>query len=455
MKSKRIIHQLYLLIIVLFLFALFNLAAIYTAIDRTTADGRMINFAGIVRGKSQRIIKLELVQQPADSQISEVEQIVRGLVNGSKTLGLPAAQNPTFQAQIVAMEGGWKRLSLEIQRWRSQSIQGDRLLQESETFWELANAAVFAAETLAKENINFSKKVAIVIFIANFILLVIIALTIRKIVLNLQQTVRVLASSSNQIAITLEENERTINQQAETVNNTNMALAELEISAQTTAQQAKHSSDRAADVFQLVQAGRETADKTLSEMSILQAWVEAIATQMQQLNQQITRIATISQMVKELAAQTNSLALNAAIEAIRAEAYGAEFAVIAKEIRQLADRSKQSGEQINDLVKDIQKAIDLAVQATISGKETVWESSKKVQIDRDRFQPMTEAIAEVAENSRQISQIVSDQVKTISQAVREMNALDRGTQENAIGIGQTKIAIQYLQDISLMLKAMV
>lgn len=455
MKSKRIIHQLYLLIVVLFLFALFNLAAIYTAIDRTTTDGRMINFAGIVRGKSQRIIKLELVQQPADSQISEVEQIVRGLVNGSKTLGLPAPQNPNFQAQIVAMEGGWERLSLEIQRWRSQSIQRDRLLQESETFWKLANAAVFTAETLAKENVNFSKKVAIVIFVANFILLTIIALTIRKIVLNLQQTVRVLASSSNQIAITIEENERTINQQTETVNNTNMALAELEISAQTTAQQAKHSSDRATDVFQLVRAGRETADKTLSEMSILQEWVEAIATQMQQLNQQITRIATISQMVKELATQTNSLALNAAIEAIRAEAYGAGFAVIAKEIRQLADRSKQSGEQINDLVKDIQGAIDLAVQATVSGKETVWESSKKVQIDRDRFQPMTEAIAEVAENSQQISQIVGDQVKTIAEVVSEMHALDRGTQENAIGIRQTKIAIQYLQDISLMLKAMV
>ena len=132
-------------------------------------------------------------------------------------------------------------------------------------------------------------------------------------------------------------------------------MDELGASSRLSTEQAEAAAG-AAQVLVLVQGDRQNnQDNTYS----LQAKVRQMAEQFRSLSEQTRQIGTISTLVSQLAGQTNMLALNAAVEAVRAGEHGKDFAVVASEIRKLADQSKQSAEQINNLVQNIQKATKL------------------------------------------------------------------------------------------------
>src|SRR6185295_5640534 len=97
-----------------------------------------------------------------------------------------------------------------------------------------------------------------------------------------------------------------------------------------------------------------TAQKTIDGMSDLKDKVTAIAAQILKLSEQTSQIGGITDLVSDLASQTNMLALNAAVEAARAGEHGKGFAVVSAEIRKLADQSRKAAERINTLVADVQ-----------------------------------------------------------------------------------------------------
>jgi methyl-accepting chemotaxis protein len=105
----RIINQLRITVLVLLLFALFNLVTIYRQIDSMTIDGRIVNYAGIVRGNSQRLIKLTLLEQNTDSIVSKLDDIIQGLIKGDKELNLFKVENPDFQTKMSQIEQSWAR----------------------------------------------------------------------------------------------------------------------------------------------------------------------------------------------------------------------------------------------------------------------------------------------------------------------------------------------------------
>ncbi|MBP0016353.1 MAG: methyl-accepting chemotaxis protein [Cyanobacteria bacterium SBLK] len=455
MRNMRMIHRLYLLAVVLFLFALFNLAAVYSAIDRPAADGRIVNYIGIIRGESQRIVKLELMQSETDEQINKVEQIVLGLANGSSTLELPPPQNPDLQERMVSLQEAWEQLFAQIQRFRGQSIQSDRLIEESEQFWDLANETVFALEALAQRNIKVSKSVTVFIFISFCVLLTLIALTIRKITLQLNHSARILASSSNQITATIEEQERTASQQAASVNQTTTTMDELGASSRQSAEQAEAAANAAQQALNLADGGTHAVGQTLEGMNGLKEKVGAIAEQILRLSEQTTEIGSISQLVSDLANQTNMLALNAAVEAVRAGEHGKGFSVVAAEIRKLADRSKQSAQKINDLVNDIQHAINSTVAVTDEGTKTVESNVKIARETADTFSGVADAVNNVVLNNQQIFLNIKQQATAIQQVVQAMNSINQGAKESATGISQTKLGTQQLDKATKVLKEMI
>uniref|UniRef100_A0ACD5H1P2 Methyl-accepting chemotaxis protein n=2 Tax=Desertifilaceae TaxID=1969992 RepID=A0ACD5H1P2_9CYAN len=190
-------------------------------------------------------------------------------------------------------------------------------------------------------------------------------------------------------------------------------------------------------------------------MSVLKAKVEQIAQQILHLSQQTDRIGNISELVTALANQTNMLALNAAVEAVRAGDSGRGFAIIAEEIRKLADQSKNSAAKIGVLVSDIQKAIAATAIATQEGTQTVENSLKTAEGMAQTFTGVTTAISSVALNNQQISLNAQQQAIAIQQVVSAMNSLNEGAAQTANGISQTKISTQKLNEAALDLQAVV
>lgn len=269
------------------------------------------------------------------------------------------------------------------------------------------------------------------------------------------QAVSKISSFSNQIAVTVEEQERNANLQAASVNQTTTAMDELEATSRQSAEQANAAALAAEEVFQLADSGNQAVEKTLNEMANLQLKVSEIAEQIMELSEQTTQIGTISSLVSSLANQTNILALNAAVEAVRAGEHGKGFSVVAAEVRKLADKSIDSAENINTLVTQIQHKINSAVMVTDEGSKTVNTGIQIASQAAEAFAGVAEAVNNMVINNQQISLNTKQQVQAIHQVVEAMNNINLGAKETATSISQTKQGTGQLNEATTNLQAIV
>mgnify|MGYP003402300666 CR=1 FL=1 len=269
------------------------------------------------------------------------------------------------------------------------------------------------------------------------------------------QAIGKISSFSNQIAVTVEEQERNANLQAASVNETTTAIDELEATSKQSAKQANAAAKAAEQVFQLADNGNQSVEETLGEMTNLRSKVTAIAEQIMQLSEQTIQIGNISGLVSDLANQTNILALNAAVEAVRAGEHGRGFSVVAAEIRKLADQSKNSAENIRTLVAEIQHKINSAVMVTDEGSKTVNSGIQSANRTAESFAGVAEAVNNMVINNQQISLNTKQQVQAIQQVVEAMNNINLGAKETAIGISQTKEGTSQLNEATVNLQGIV
>lgn len=277
----------------------------------------------------------------------------------------------------------------------------------------------------------------------------------RRTTRSVNKIVRAIASSSSQIAVTIEEHERIARQQLSAVDRTATTMDELGESSKACASQAEAAAFGALRALKLTAGGSQAVDNSLKEMATLTENVGAIQTQILRLSEQTDRIGNISSLVSDLANQTNMLALNAAVEAVRAGESGKGFAVVASEIRKLADRSKESASKINALVADIQKAISSTTTVTDNGTKTVENGVKIARKTADAFAGVAEAIDRIVLNSQQISVTAKNQASAIQEVVEAVNSLTLAAQETASGISQVKLGISQLNHAAQDLKSAV
>jgi len=275
------------------------------------------------------------------------------------------------------------------------------------------------------------------------------------IVATIDRAISSIASSSTEIAATVEEQERMASQQAASVNQTTTTMDELGASSRATSQQIETAASQAMQALSLAGLGTKAVEETLKAMATLKTKVEDLQGQIMQLSEQTDRIGNISTLVSDLANQTNMLALNAAVEAVRAGEHGKGFGVVASEIRKLADRSKKSATQINLLVADIQKAINSTVMVTDEGTKTVESGVNIASETAAAFAGVANAINNVVLSSQQVSLNAKQQAVAIEQVVEAMNSLNQAAAQTASGITQTKVGTQKLNEAALDLKAII
>jgi len=271
----------------------------------------------------------------------------------------------------------------------------------------------------------------------------------------LKGIINMIVSSSTDIAATIEQQERIAVQQAASVNQTTTTMDELGASSRQSAMQAESALENASHVLNMAAEGSKVVQKTQQGMLTLTEKVGGIAEQVLHLSQQTNQIANITNLVSDLANQTNMLAINATVEAVRAGEQGKGFGVVAREIRRLADQSKQSAAEINDLINDIQNAINKTVMVTDEGNTTLDNSLKLTEGTAETFNHVANAINSVVVSSQQIYLNTKQQALAIEQVVDAMNALNKGAGEAASGITQSRIGTQKLNQAALNLRYVV
>jgi methyl-accepting chemotaxis protein len=271
----------------------------------------------------------------------------------------------------------------------------------------------------------------------------------------IQRAIATITNSANEIVDTVQIQEVTVNQQANSAIATTDTVNELESISNETAQQATASATGAQQALALAEEGTQAVQKTISEMSGLRDRVDEIAQQIVNLGEQTGQITTVSDLVSDLAKQTNMLALKAAVEAARAGEQGKGFGVVASEIRKLADESKKSAQKINNLATDIQASINRTVMVTDRGAKTATAGIQTAESTAATFVGVTDAVNYVFLNSQQISASTHRQSTAIKQVLGAMNSISQGSQESAIGMHRVKTSTRELNQIADELQAAV
>ena len=269
--------------------------------------------------------------------------------------------------------------------------------------------------------------------------------TLRNYMQVINETGITIASTSNQLAATIQQQEHNISLQASSVNETTVTIDELSSSARQSAEQAELASVGARKALMLAEEGAKSVQDTITEMSQLKAQVNEIANQIDNLRQQTDRIGGISRLVGNLARQTNMLAINASVEAIRASDENHGFSVIANEIRQLAEQSKESADLIKNLVANIHKAIDATVAVTDEGNRKVDRGIDLTNATTERFIGVTDSINNIFLNNQQIFFSAKQQANAVQQVLTAMNAINLGAKDNATSIEQVQASTKNLK----------
>ncbi|MCY7368035.1 MAG: methyl-accepting chemotaxis protein [Chamaesiphon sp.] len=276
-----------------------------------------------------------------------------------------------------------------------------------------------------------------------------------RVIKYIQRAIATITTSANEIVDTVQSQEIAVNQQANSAISTTDSINELEAISTETAEQADASANGAKQALSLAEEGTQAVQKTINEMSDLRDRVDEIAQQIINLGEQTGQITTVSDLVADLAKQTNMLALKAAVEAARAGEQGKGFGVVAGEIRKLADESKKSAQKINTLATDIRTAIDRTVIVTDQGTKTATVGIRLAENTATTFMGVTDAVNNVFLNSQQISSSTKRQATAIQQVLGAMNTISQGSQESAIGMHKVKTSTRELNQIADELQAVV
>lgn len=175
------IHKLMKIILSsLILLGLVASGVLFWMLDKNQNNGRIVNAAGMVRGASQRIVKLHLMNQPIEEMVTKTEEIMNGLLNGDKSLSLAKVSDRDFHQKVQTMQDYWKT-DLKQQFIHAPGEHDPQTLYEkSEHFFALSDEAVAAAEAFSARRITKIKRFVILILVLNLLSIVVIWLIVNK-----------------------------------------------------------------------------------------------------------------------------------------------------------------------------------------------------------------------------------------------------------------------------------
>jgi len=279
------------------------------------------------------------------------------------------------------------------------------------------------------------------------------------IISDVRQATGEVAAASTEIAASSEEMAAGMDEQTGQVTQVSAALEEMSSSVIEVAQKCSQASNQAKDAGDSATGGGEIVDRTITEIEAIAQQVNESAQSVATLGQKSEQIGEIIEVINDIADQTNLLALNAAIEAARAGEHGRGFAVVADEVRKLAERTQQATEEVSKSITEIQDETQGAVQRMDSGREQV---KKGVDYSREAGDALGRIVDGTQGVSKEIGDIAaaaeeqSSTAEEISRSVEQINAVMRqtaeGTSQSATAAAQLSHNAEQLQSIVMRFK---
>lgn len=261
----------------------------------------------------------------------------------------------------------------------------------------------------------------------------------------LTQSAQQLAASSHQV---LNASER----QSDASASVAASVEEMTASVGQISENASDAKKHASGTGNLAKEGSLAVQEVIVQMNKISEAVTNSSNLITSLGEQSHQISNIVNVIKEIADQTNLLALNAAIEAARAGEQGRGFAVVADEVRKLAERTSLSTQKITEMVKAIQGGTDSAVAGMAEGSARVSESVKIVGNAEESMAKIQEGVMKVLNSVGDISLALTEQSSASNLIEQNVGGIAQMTEETSTIIKDVAASADHLEQLAAQLK---
>ena len=271
---------------------------------------------------------------------------------------------------------------------------------------------------------------------------------------NVIQSTDTLASAVEQTSATTEQTNQNVQQQRENTQALAEAIHEMAATVSHVAENTHSASDAAQRANTAANDGKQIVTQTMQSIDALYNQVNEASQVIQDLAKHSDEIGNVLDVIRDIADQTNLLALNAAIEAARAGEQGRGFAVVADEVRTLAQRTQESTQEIQTMITRVQDSSKNAVNVMERGATQAQMSVEQAKSANSALEQITHAIATIVSMNAEITTAVEEQsrvTQTINQNITDIAAASEQTAQGADQTAEATTSVSgqtlYLQNI--------
>lgn len=263
------------------------------------------------------------------------------------------------------------------------------------------------------------------------------------------------ASASAELSATADEMAKGADTQTQRMAQSATAVEEMTMTASEVARNSQEAANIAFETTKTAQSGHSVVEETVAGMQQLSEAVGQSATIIITLGKSSDQIGEIVRVIEDIADQTNLLALNAAIEAARAGEQGRGFAVVADEVRKLAERTTKATKEIGDMIRQIQKDTKSAVSSMEEGTGKVTSGVELASKTGDALTRIQEMVQSTASMIQQIAGAAEEQSTATRQIASDLETVAQVTRESSSGSSESAKASHDLSILATELQSIV